>query len=144
MIACQPLSLVALEALITVSENSRSTPPAINYMEWDGLVRLCFGRKNKTLGAIFRQKDIIDLMKNNFNTHSAVQQNGHDEGSKQPVGPQPQAMAVDGEMSTEKAKEQILQVLEEQGLSDQRSAKMDVDHFLSLLNAFNVKGFHFS
>jgi hypothetical protein len=25
-----------------------------------------------------------------------------------------------------------------------RSAKMDVDHFLTLLNAFNMRGFHFS
>ncbi len=32
----------------------RNPPPPINFMEWDGLVKLCFGRKNKTLGAIFR------------------------------------------------------------------------------------------
>ncbi|KAJ1481051.1 S-adenosyl-L-methionine-dependent methyltransferase [Baffinella frigidus] len=37
----------------------RGTPPPINFVEWDGLVRLCFGRKNKTLGAIFRQKDVV-------------------------------------------------------------------------------------
>lgn len=28
--------------------------PNINFREWDGLLRLCFNRKNKTLGAIFR------------------------------------------------------------------------------------------
>lgn len=32
----------------------RHPPPPINFLEWDGLVRLCFGRKNKTLGAVFR------------------------------------------------------------------------------------------
>lgn len=32
----------------------RHPPPPVNFMEWDGLVRLCFGRKNRTLGAIFR------------------------------------------------------------------------------------------
>jgi hypothetical protein len=32
----------------------RYPPPPINFVEWDGLVRLCFGRKNKTLGAIFK------------------------------------------------------------------------------------------
>ena len=32
----------------------RHPPPPVNFLEWDGLVRLCFGRKNKTLGAIFR------------------------------------------------------------------------------------------
>jgi len=30
-------------------------PPPINFVEWDGLVRLCFSRKNKTLGAIFKK-----------------------------------------------------------------------------------------
>ena len=33
----------------------RNPPPPINFVEWDGLVRLCFNRKNKTLGAIFGQ-----------------------------------------------------------------------------------------
>ena len=32
----------------------RNPPPPINFLEWDGIVRLAFGRKNKTLGAIFR------------------------------------------------------------------------------------------
>lgn len=32
----------------------RHPPPPINFLEWDGLVRLCFSRKNKTLGAIFK------------------------------------------------------------------------------------------
>ncbi len=31
-------------------------PPPINFTEWDGLVRLCFMRKNKTLSGIFRLK----------------------------------------------------------------------------------------
>ena len=50
----------------------RGTPPPINYVEWDGLIRLAFGRKNKTLGAIFRQKDVIDILCRNYNTHQAV------------------------------------------------------------------------
>ncbi len=33
----------------------RNPPPPINFLEWDGLIRLCFSRKNKTLGAIFKQ-----------------------------------------------------------------------------------------
>ena len=50
----------------------RGTPPPINYVEWDGLIRLAFGRKNKTLGAIFRQKDVIDILCRNYNTHRAA------------------------------------------------------------------------
>ncbi|CAG2252576.1 DIM1 [Mytilus edulis] len=32
----------------------RNPPPPINFQEWDGLVRICFSRKNKTLGAAFK------------------------------------------------------------------------------------------
>ena len=41
-------------------------PPAINFTEWDGLVRLCFMRKNKTLSAIFRIKHVISMLHENF------------------------------------------------------------------------------
>ncbi len=32
----------------------RHPPPPVNFLQWDGLVRLCFSRKNKTLGALKR------------------------------------------------------------------------------------------
>ena len=32
----------------------RVPPPPVPLLEWDGLVRLAFGRKNKTLSAAFR------------------------------------------------------------------------------------------
>jgi 18S rRNA (adenine1779-N6/adenine1780-N6)-dimethyltransferase len=44
----------------------RSPLPNINFVEWDGLLRICFSRKNKTLGAIFKQKSILELLYNNY------------------------------------------------------------------------------
>jgi 18S rRNA (adenine1779-N6/adenine1780-N6)-dimethyltransferase len=43
-------------------------PPPVNFREWDGLVRLCFTRKNKTLGAIFRSNPVLKLLQDNYNT----------------------------------------------------------------------------
>ena len=40
----------------------RNPPPPISFAEWDGLVRLCFNRKNKTLSAIFRTKSVLRLI----------------------------------------------------------------------------------
>jgi 18S rRNA (adenine1779-N6/adenine1780-N6)-dimethyltransferase len=40
--------------------------------EWDGLVRLCFNRKNKTLGAIFRQTNVLKLLEENYTTFLAL------------------------------------------------------------------------
>lgn len=44
-------------------------PPPINFTEWDGLVRLCFMRKNKTLSAIFRLKQVLKMLHQNFITY---------------------------------------------------------------------------
>ncbi|KXZ55169.1 hypothetical protein GPECTOR_3g316 [Gonium pectorale] len=54
----------------------RHPPPPVNFMEWDGLVRLCFSRKNKTLGAIFRQANTLQALEANYRTYQALQGNG--------------------------------------------------------------------
>ena len=156
----------------------RGTPPPINYVEWDGLIRLAFGRKNKTLGAIFRQKDVIDILCRNYNTHKTVVgggahlpagpcamgdnpscdedmvdqapklgsfgPGGFGKAAKAKGGGSEAGMQLEGCLGAEEAKQAILEVLESMEMDQMRSAKMDVDHFLALLNAFNVRGFHFS
>ena len=78
--------LARVDHLIKVSRNSfkpppkvessvvriepKYPPPAINFTEWDGLVRLCFMRKNKTLSAIFRIKHVINMLHENFKIYS--------------------------------------------------------------------------
>eukprot|EP00356_Strombidium_inclinatum_P006947 CAMPEP_0170510274 /NCGR_PEP_ID=MMETSP0208-20121228/65680_1 /TAXON_ID=197538 /ORGANISM="Strombidium inclinatum, Strain S3" /LENGTH=102 /DNA_ID=CAMNT_0010793725 /DNA_START=428 /DNA_END=736 /DNA_ORIENTATION=- len=74
--------LSRVDHLISVSRNSfkpppkvessvvriepKYPPPPINFEEWDGLVRLCFLRKNKTLSAIFRFKNVLKMLQANF------------------------------------------------------------------------------
>ncbi len=82
----------------------RHPPPPVNFLEWDGLVRLCFGRKNKTLGAIFRQGSTLQAMETNFKTYQALQIGGGAGGAgggAQPAGAasggkkqQPGALAI--------------------------------------------------
>ena len=40
--------------------------PKINFIEWDGMLRICFSRKNKTLGALFKQKKILEMIYQNY------------------------------------------------------------------------------
>jgi 18S rRNA (adenine1779-N6/adenine1780-N6)-dimethyltransferase len=41
--------------------------PKVSYEEWDGLLRICFGRKNRTLRAgFFGQKGLIELLETNY------------------------------------------------------------------------------
>ncbi|KAL6762259.1 dimethyladenosine transferase [Haematococcus lacustris] len=63
----------------------RHPPPPINFLEWDGLVRLCFGRKNKTLGAIFRQASTLVAMEQNFRTYQALAAAGNVPQPDQPM-----------------------------------------------------------
>ena len=47
----------------------KNPPPQIDYLEWDGLLRVCFIRKNKQLGALFKQKKILSLICANAKTY---------------------------------------------------------------------------
>ena len=40
--------------------------PQINFIEWDSMLRICFSRKNKTLGALFKQKKIFEMIFQNY------------------------------------------------------------------------------
>lgn len=51
----------------------RNPPPKIDFMEWDGLLRICFTRKNKQLGAIFKNKKFLHLLQENQKKLSEMQ-----------------------------------------------------------------------
>jgi 18S rRNA (adenine1779-N6/adenine1780-N6)-dimethyltransferase len=49
-----------------VKIDPKNPMPPINYLEWDGLLRICFLRKNKSLGAIFKIKSVLKHLEKNF------------------------------------------------------------------------------
>jgi 18S rRNA (adenine1779-N6/adenine1780-N6)-dimethyltransferase len=85
--------LARCDHLIKVGRNNFSPPPKvdssvvrieplsplpdINFVEWDGLLRICFSRKNKTLGAIFKQKNMINILYQNYCILSKVNNNSN-------------------------------------------------------------------
>ena len=50
----------------------RNPPPPINFQEWDGLLRVCFTRKNKTLGAAFKSTSVLEMLEKNYKTYCAL------------------------------------------------------------------------
>uniref|UniRef100_A0A914L6K6 rRNA adenine N(6)-methyltransferase n=2 Tax=Meloidogyne TaxID=189290 RepID=A0A914L6K6_MELIC len=44
----------------------RSPPPAICYKEWDGMLRIAFMRKNKTILSLFKQKNVVNILERNY------------------------------------------------------------------------------
>jgi len=99
-------------------------PPAVNFLEWDGFVRLCFQRKNKTLAAIFKQTAVEELMEKNYRTYCALQN-------------------IEPSSNPNYVRDTVNEILDSTGLAGARASKMTQDDFLNLLARFNEAGFHF-
>lgn len=143
----------------------RKPQPSVSFKEWDGLVRICFNRKNKTLGSIFRQKSVLSILEKNYKTLQALQlsQNGSLEDTEIAVDVSTLAdtaedlsMEIDDERDDEdmevevgdtKAsdfKDKILGLLKQGGFEDKRSSKLSQEDFMHMLSVFNKAGIHFS
>ncbi|XP_055344079.1 probable dimethyladenosine transferase [Paramacrobiotus metropolitanus] len=102
----------------------KNPPPDINYKEWDGLVRIAFVRKNKTLAAEFKAKTALEVMDRNYRIHCS-----------QHNLPLPPDFDIRGKVD---------EILQKSGFAQKRSRNMDVDDFLQLLQEMNAGGLHFS
>lgn len=97
--------------------------PSVDFKEWDGLVRICFQRKNKSLRAIFTANSVVQLLEKNYRTHCAL---------------------TNTPLSMEPTKDRIIQVLSVNDYGGKRAAKLEENDFLELLSMFNKAGFHFT
>ncbi len=103
----------------------KNPPPPVNFVEWDGLIRLLFNRKHKTIRSALTTKAVLQLFEENYRTHISV---------NNLMLPEP----------FPSMKDIVEEVIKETGYEDQRAAKMDLNDFLCLLSTFNAKGIHFS
>ncbi|EPZ36372.1 rRNA adenine dimethylase [Rozella allomycis CSF55] len=98
-------------------------PPPVDFEEWDGMLRICFMRKNKTLAANFKTQSVLDMLERNYKTYCALND-----------------ICL---MDAFNIKELVQQVLEEAGFAESRAAKMDIHDYMKLLVTFHEKGLHF-
>lgn len=142
----------------------RKPRPQVNAKEWDGFIRICFIRKNKTLGSIFRQKNVLSLLEKNYKTLLSLQsQNDSSEDATMNIlrlgdsNGGDQSMEMDDEMDDEmevedgegdgeasEFKDKVLAVLREGDFEEKRASKLSQQEFLFLLSLFNKAGIHFS
>lgn len=102
--------------------------PNIKFDEWDGLLRVCFSRKNKTMSGGFKPQPVIDQLVKNYKTYIT----------------KTDGMILDDEDYAAIVKQKIQKVLLETGLAEQRSSKCDQLEFLKLLLGLNKEGLYFS
>lgn len=101
----------------------RDPPIEVDFREWDGLMRICFGRKNKILRAAFATKSVCATLEENYKTWCALK------GLKQ---------------SKEPIKSLILGILSSLQLAEKRAITIELDTYFRLLLEFNKKGIHFT
>lgn len=102
----------------------KNPPPPINFKEWDGLVRVAFVRKNKTLNSCFSSRAVAEMLEKNYKIHCSLNDIMVDEGFD--------------------IKEKVQKLLTENGYDKKRARTMDMDDFLGLLHQFNSNGIHFT
>ncbi|GJY42617.1 ribosomal RNA small subunit methyltransferase, partial [Tanacetum coccineum] len=136
----------------------------VNFKEWDGLVRMCFTRKNKTLGAIFKQKRVLSILEKNYKTLQALQAS---QGNDNQMATDASNLGDAGELSMDMDderddveddddmemddtdtksdfKDKVMDVLKQGKYEDKRSSKLAQADFMHLLSLFNQAGIHFS
>merc|ERR1711890_215462 len=102
----------------------KNPPPPINFKEWDGLVRIVFVRKNKTLSAAFKQTGVLLMMEKNYKVNCSLN-----------------SQAVPEDFNIKTVVDEVLQSIE---FTEKRARTMDIDDFMKLLHAFNSAGMHFA
>jgi len=101
----------------------RDPPIEVNFREWDGLMRICFGRKNKTLRSSFNMAYTVKTLEDNYKTWCVL------------TGKTPAKGSV---------KELVMEALNALGMAEQRAIRIDLDGYFRLLLEFNKRGIHFS
>ncbi|XP_953139.1 dimethyladenosine transferase, putative [Theileria annulata] len=100
----------------------RQQPLVVDFGEWDGMIRICFSRKRRTLRSLFKKQSVLSILESNYKSWCTI-------NNKVPV--------------YKPFKEFVIEILESSGLAERRSITVSIAEFLKLLLAFNEVGIHF-
>ncbi|EAN31827.1 ribosomal RNA small subunit methyltransferase A [Theileria parva strain Muguga] len=100
----------------------REQPLVVDFGEWDGMIRICFSRKRRTLRSLFKKQSVLSILESNYKSWCTI-------NNKVPV--------------VKPFKEFVIEILEGSGLAERRSITVSIAEFLKLLLAFNEVGIHF-
>lgn len=136
-----------VESSIVKIELKRNQPQ-IDLREFDGLVKLCFMRKNRTIGSIFRQEAVKNLIFGNKFADTWAQANpGAAMDDLMSVIATSEQSDADQQACAHKLGEPEGRLLNEalanSGLEKERASKMAIEDFLLLLLKFKEKGISF-
>ena len=115
----------------------KNPPPPVNFVEWDGMIRLLFNRKNKTLRSVLNTKATLKLLEENRKTLRRLKK--HQKKTKDAS-----MMSDDDEDDNESVKDILERILSKPDYKDKRARQLDLDDFLQLLSDFHDEGVYFT
>ncbi|XP_028774637.1 ribosomal RNA small subunit methyltransferase, mitochondrial [Neltuma alba] len=118
----------------------------VDISEWRAFTRTCFNKKNKTLGATFKQKrKIMELLRLSNITGLSNEKFAHSiEGDcSSETGDEAECHYSHSSEGTSLLKERIAGVLQTGGFEDKRPSKLSLEEFVHLLSLFNRAGIFF-
>jgi 18S rRNA (adenine1779-N6/adenine1780-N6)-dimethyltransferase len=114
----------------------KNPPPPVNFVEWDGMIRLLFNRKNKTLRSVLNTKATHKLLEENRKTLRSLKESQKKNSSSD--------MMSDDEDDNESVKDILERILSKPEYKDKRARQLDLDDFLQLLSDFHDEGVYFT
>ncbi|KAI4327675.1 hypothetical protein L6164_020104 [Bauhinia variegata] len=115
--------------------------PDVDLHEWWAFTRTCFSKKNRTLGATFRQKRKIMELLRLSNVEGLSKENAFDSNVGNCSSDSEDEGCCHQGMSS--LKEKIIGVLKTSGFEDKRPSKLSIEELLYLLSLFNQAGIFF-
>ncbi|KAJ9561935.1 hypothetical protein OSB04_007095 [Centaurea solstitialis] len=119
----------------------KSEVPNVDLKEWWAFTKTCFGKKNKTLGATFRQKkkvaELLSLSKmtsfdEDIGKHDSCNLSDDEEDELEDLG-----------TGVKSFKEKVIGIVRSAGLEDKRPLKLSNEELMYLLSLFNEAGIRF-
>ncbi|WOL15161.1 hypothetical protein Cni_G23942 [Canna indica] len=124
--------------------------PDVDLDEWLAFTRTCFSKKNKTLGAIFKQKKKIAELHSRSKSEGRASKINVDEAADEDVINDNDDENDDSDNLLEQDvseislfKEKIVWILKSEGFEAKRPSKLSNEELLRLLHLFNQEGVQF-
>ncbi|KAL0234754.1 hypothetical protein PCE1_001790 [Barthelona sp. PCE] len=111
--------------------------PDINFIEWDGLVRICFNRKNKKLSSVFNNRSVMKVLEHNHLTYCSLHNEEPWDGDFTEF-----VLSILRDTVTETIDKHGNVI--ERSVAEARAVQMTIDDYLALLIQFNEHNIHFA
>lgn len=127
--------------------------PDVDLSEWWAFTRTCFNKKNKTLGATFKQKKklvellrvskFMSLSKDDVVIDCTSDLSDSDEHEDRNCNIEPFRLSSTAAAEFSCFKGKVVELLKSSGFEDKRPSNLSIDELLYLLNAFNENEIYF-